>query len=66
MSFDSNQGSADQAFGPAEETPSRVAWSRVGFVFLWVLAFGLVASSVASSWESLVGRLARAPRSEAR
>jgi hypothetical protein len=45
---------------------SGIAWSRVGVLFLWVLAFGLAASSVASSWESLVGRLARGPRQEAR
>ena len=43
-----------------------VAWSRVGFVFLCVIAFGLVASNVASSWESILGRLAGAPRQEAR
>jgi hypothetical protein len=43
-----------------------IAWSRVGVLFLWVLAFGFAATSVASSWESLVGRLARGPRQEAR
>jgi hypothetical protein len=43
-----------------------VAWSRVGFVFLCMIAFGLVASNVASSWESILGRLAGAPRQEAR
>ena len=66
MSFDSIQGSRDKALSRVEEAPAAIAWSRVGFLFLWVLAFGLVASSVASSWESIVGRLARAPRSEAR
>jgi len=66
MSFDSNQGPPDRAKGRADEGPAAIAWPRVGLLFLWVLAFGLVASSVASSWESIVFRLARAPHSEAR
>ena len=47
----------DRAPGPG--------WSRVGLVSFWVLAFGLIATGVASSWEQIVGRLASAPRQEA-
>jgi hypothetical protein len=39
-------------------------WSRVGLVSFWVLAFGLIATGVASSWEQIVDRLASAPRQE--
>jgi len=47
--------------------PTRgVAWSRVGFVSFWMLAFGLIAAGVATSWEQIVGRLASAPRQELR
>jgi len=46
----------DRASGPG--------WSRVGLVSFWVLAFGLIATGVASSWEQIVGRLASAPRQE--
>jgi hypothetical protein len=49
---------------PALRAPGLV-WSRVGLVSFWVLAFGLIATGVASSWEQIVGRLARAPRQEA-
>jgi hypothetical protein len=42
----------------------RLAWSRVGLVSFWVLAFGLIATGVASSWERIVGQLATAPRQE--
>ena len=38
-----------------------LAWSRVGLVSFWVLAFGLIATGVASSWEQIVGRLASVP-----
>jgi hypothetical protein len=48
---------------PLERTPALV-WSRVGLVSFWVLAFGLIATGVASSWEQIVGRLASAPRQE--
>jgi hypothetical protein len=43
-----------------------LAWSRVGFVSFWMLAFGLIAAGVATSWEQIVGRLASAPRQEQR
>jgi hypothetical protein len=57
---------------PRERIPSRAplergsgpGWSRVGLVSFWVLAFGLIATGVASSWEQIVGRLASAPRQE--
>ena len=49
---------------PVERAPGFV-WSRVGLVSFWVLAFGLIATGVASSWEQIVGRLASAPRREA-
>jgi hypothetical protein len=42
----------------------RLAWSRVGLVSLWVIALGLLAARVASSWEEIVGSLASAPRQE--
>jgi len=42
----------------------RFVWSRIGFVSLWVIAFGLIAARVASSWEKIVGSLASAPRQE--
>jgi hypothetical protein len=48
---------------PLERAPGLV-WSRVGLVSFWVLAFGLIATGVASSWEQIVGRLASAPRQE--
>jgi hypothetical protein len=48
---------------PLERAPGLV-WSRVGLVSFWVLAFGLMAAGVASSWEQIVGRLASAPRQE--
>lgn len=48
---------------PLERVPGLV-WSRVGLVSFWVLAFGLLATGVASSWEQIVGRLASAPRQE--
>ncbi len=49
---------------PLDRT-SGPGWSRVGLVSFWVLAFGLIATGVASSWEQIVGRLASAPRQEA-
>jgi hypothetical protein len=49
---------------PLDRT-SGPGWSRVGLVSFWVLAFGLIATGVASSFEQLVGRLASAPRQEA-
>ena len=39
---------------PLERAPGLV-WSRVGLVSFWVLAFGLIATGVASSWEQIVG-----------
>jgi hypothetical protein len=33
-------------------------------VSLWVIAFGLIAARMASSWEKIVGSLASAPRQE--
>ena len=41
------------------------AWPRVGLVSLWVVAFALLLTGVASSWEQLVGHLAAVPRQEA-
>lgn len=41
-----------------------LVWSRVCLVSFWVLAFGLIATGVASSWEQIVGQLASAPRQE--
>jgi hypothetical protein len=49
---------------PPVERASGLVWSRVGLVSFWVLAFGLIATGVASSWEQIVGRLASAPRQE--
>ena len=46
------------------QAPGRLAWSRVGLVSLWVIALGLLAARVASSWEKIVGNLASAPRQE--
>ena len=42
-----------------------LAWPRVGLVSFWVLAFALIATGVASSWERIVDRLASGPRLEA-
>jgi hypothetical protein len=52
-----------QARPPLDRTPGFV-WSRIGLVSFWVLAFGLIATGVASSWEQMVGRLVSAPRQE--
>ena len=49
---------------PPFEGAPRLVWSRVGLVSFWVLAFGLIAAGVASSWEQIVGQLASAPRPE--
>ena len=59
-----SRGEGDPSRLPRERAP-RVVWSRVGLVSFWVLAFGLIATGVASSWEQIVGRLASAPREEA-
>jgi hypothetical protein len=48
----------------AEDPGSRLAWSRIGLLSLWVIAFGLIAARVASSFEKIVGSLASAPRQE--
>jgi hypothetical protein len=50
---------------PPQKNAPGLAWSRVCLVSFWVLAFGLIATGVASSWERIVGRLASAPRLEA-
>ena len=42
----------------------KFVWSRIGLVSLWVIAFGLIAARMASSWEKIVGSLASAPRQE--
>lgn len=49
---------------PLDRAPG-LGWSRVGLVSFWVVAFALIATGVASSWEQIVGRLASAPRQEA-
>ena len=50
---------------PLDRAPG-LGWSRVGLVSFWVLAFGLIATGVASSWEQIVGRLASAPAGSGR
>ena len=49
---------------PPKNSPG-LAWPRVGLVSFWVLAFALIATGVASSWERIVDRLASGPRLEA-
>lgn len=39
----------------------RPAWSRYLVAAAWTVGFGLLTAGLASSWESLVGRLARKP-----
>jgi hypothetical protein len=74
MRFKKERGSegadAGRHEGPDFAAPSGAprarpfAWSRLGLVSLWVIAFALVAARVASSWEKIVGSLASAPRQE--
>jgi hypothetical protein len=50
---------------PPPDRAHGLVWSRVGLVSFWVVAFALIATGVASSWEQIVDRLASAPRQEA-
>jgi hypothetical protein len=65
MRSSATAGPASPDLPPGEPRPgARFAWSRIGLVSLWVIAFGLVAARVASSWEKIVGSLAQPPRQE--
>jgi len=46
---------------PTSARRSEAAWPRKVLASLWALALSVLASSVASSWEGLMARLAGAP-----
>src|SRR5260370_42254383 len=46
---------------PTSARRSEAAWPRKVLASLWALALAVLASSVASSWEGLMARLAGAP-----
>jgi hypothetical protein len=46
---------------PTVARPPAAAWPRWALWFLWVLLLTVLTSSVASSWEGIMERLAGAP-----